>query len=175
MKLIIVVKKCLVFTNTKRDADYLENVCQNNNIRARSIHGDKTQSNRENTLRAFRGNNIKVLIATNVVARGIDITDINVVLNYDFPSNIEDYVHRIGRTARGNDTGLSLSYLNNDNINQLGSDLQKLLMKSNQKIPSFLENLQPSFSSPNNRNRPRNSSGYQNDRRERRHCDFYAK
>ena len=76
-------KKCLVFANTKRGADMLEQQLSQNNIRARAIHGDKSQATRENIMQQFRSNRFQVLIATDVVARGIDIRDIQVVVIYD--------------------------------------------------------------------------------------------
>ena len=132
-------KKCLVFANTKRGADQLEQQLMENNIRARAIHGDKTQNIRENIMTHFRNNRIQVLIATDVVARGIDIRDIDVVLVYDMPTNLEDYVHRIGRTARAGDKGISLSYVANDDIMRLGKRLVGLLKKSKQNVPAWLQ------------------------------------
>ena len=132
-------KKCLVFTNTKRNADMLTNKLKAMGISSAAIHGDKTQAMRERTLSAFRRNDITTLIATDVVARGIDITDISVVLCYDFPTDIEAYVHRIGRTGRAERKGLALSYLTRAEINQHGKKLETVLKRSKQKIPQFLQ------------------------------------
>jgi len=104
-----------------------------------AIHGDKSQTARDNILNQFRTGRLKVLIATDVVARGIDIRDINVVLVYDFPKNVEDYIHRIGRTARGLDQGVALSYLTDEDLECCGSGLAKVLKKSTQKIPDCLQ------------------------------------
>ena len=132
-------KKALVFTNTKRTADMLAMKLQTMRIRSAAIHGDKTQAMREKTLSSFRRNDIQVLIATDVVARGIDITDIAVVLCYDFPTNIESYVHRIGRTGRAERKGLALTYITRPEIMQHGKTLETVLKRSKQKIPQFLE------------------------------------
>jgi len=131
-------KKVLVFTNTKRNADMLTMKLQQNKIRSAAIHGDKTQAMRERTLDAFRRSDLQVLIATDVVARGIDITDISVVLCYDFPTDIESYVHRIGRTGRGHRKGIALTYITRNEISQHGKKLETVLKRSKQKIPQFL-------------------------------------
>jgi len=135
-------KKCLIFTNTKRDSDKLELILNKlNNINPRAIHGDKSQTMRERILSDFRNGYCKCLIATDVVARGIDIKDIAVVLNYDFPSaGLEQYVHRIGRTARGHDGGVSLTYLTMDDTIKHNRGLIPLLKKANQNIPKWMNN-----------------------------------
>ena len=132
-------KKALVFTNTKRNADMLAMKLQSMNIRSGAIHGDKTQAMRERILSAFRKTDIQVLIATDVVARGIDISDISVVLCYDFPTDIESYVHRIGRTGRGERNGLALTYITRNEIQSHGKKLETVLKRSKQKIPQFLQ------------------------------------
>eukprot|EP01083_Nonionella_stella_P233401 822369_1 len=132
-------KKVLVFTNTKRNADMLAMKLQTIQIKAAAIHGDKTQSLREKTLGAFRNSQIKCLIATDVVARGIDITDINVILCYDFPTDINSYVHRIGRTGRAERTGLALTYITKNELLTHGKKLETILKRSKQKIPQFLK------------------------------------
>lgn len=90
-------------------------------------------------MQKFRNGYTRVLVATDVVARGIDIRDIRVVINYDFPLNIEDYVHRIGRTARAGDKGVSLAYMTQNDIRGLGKEIVKLLEKSNQPVPEFIK------------------------------------
>eukprot|EP01083_Nonionella_stella_P055782 147062_1 len=132
-------KKTLVFTNTKRNADMLAMKLQSMKIRSAAIHGDKTQAMRERTLGAFRRNDLQCLIATDVVARGIDITDISVVLCYDFPTDIESWVHRIGRTGRGHRKGLALTYITQNEIMTQGKKLETVLKRSKQKIPQFLQ------------------------------------
>merc|ERR1740122_274357 len=108
------------------------------NIPADSIHGDRTQMQRDQSMKDFREGRTKVLVATDVVARGIDIRDIRVVVNYDMPTNIESYVHRIGRTARGNDRGVSLGYVVNEDLSRIGKDLRDILHRAGQKVPDWL-------------------------------------
>ncbi len=76
-----------------------------------TIHGDKTQGQRKKALAAFKNNNVKILLATDVVARGIDIDDVSHVINYDLPQTYEDYIHRIGRTGRANKIGQAITFI----------------------------------------------------------------
>jgi len=130
--------KCLVFTNSKKNCDRLSYALLKQNVPADSIHGDRSQMQRDSSMKDFRTGRTKVLVATDVVARGIDIRDIRVVVNYDMPTNIESYVHRIGRTARGNDRGVSLGYVCADDIPRLGKDLKNILSRAGQKVPTWL-------------------------------------
>lgn len=130
--------KCLVFTNSKKGCDRLSYALLRQNIPADSIHGDRTQMQRDQSMKDFRQGRTKVMVATDVVARGIDIRDIRVVVNYDMPTNIESYVHRIGRTARGNDRGVSLGYVTNEDLSRIGKDLRDILDRAGQQVPGWL-------------------------------------
>ncbi len=103
--------KVLVFRRTKRGASGLARALEHRGFRADSIHGDKTQRQRERALRNFSEGHLQVLVATDVAARGIDVPDVTHVINYDLPENYEDYVHRIGRTGRGTKTGHALTFV----------------------------------------------------------------
>ncbi|CAN0296716.1 unnamed protein product, partial [Ectocarpus fasciculatus] len=107
----------LVFTETKRNADYLEYQLSDQGYPASSIHGDKTQREREDALRLFKTGTTPILVATDVAARGLDINNVTQVINYDLPTNIDDYVHRIGRTGRVGNVGNALSFMNEKNRN----------------------------------------------------------
>jgi len=137
-------QKCLAFANTKRECERLIYSLLRAGISADCIHGDKSQMQRDDTMNKFRKGYTRVLVATDVVARGIDIRDIRVVINYDMPTNIEDYVHRIGRTGRAGDTGVSLAYVTDTDLKGLGKDLQKLLTRSGQTVPDFIQQAQGS-------------------------------
>jgi len=126
----------LVFTATKREADRVEMELQHDGIRALAIHGDKSQREREYALRSFRKGKIDTLVATDVAARGLDIPNVLWVIQYDLPSTIDDYVHRIGRTGRCGNTGTAISFVNSKNNNVIRS-LQELLEESKQEIPSW--------------------------------------
>ncbi len=110
---ILTHKSCtrtIVFTRTKRGANVVVKKLGQIGIRAEAIHGNKSQNARQRALEAFRQNKVKVLVATDVAARGIDIDGISHVINYDMPVEAESYVHRIGRTARAGAEGIAISF-----------------------------------------------------------------
>jgi superfamily II DNA/RNA helicase len=102
-------QRVLVFTRTKQSADFLAKEMSKDGIKSAAIHGDKSQGARDKVLNQFKEGNIRALVATDVAARGLDIKNLFYVINYELPYNAEDYVHRIGRTARAGDSGLAVS------------------------------------------------------------------
>ncbi|SEO48659.1 DEAD/DEAH box helicase [Aquisalimonas asiatica] len=102
-------RQVLVFTRTKRGADKLAKQLEQDGIRSTAIHGNKSQAARNKALKAFKHHNVRALIATDVAARGIDIDHLPYVVNFDIPTNPEDYVHRIGRTGRAGQEGNAIS------------------------------------------------------------------
>jgi ATP-dependent RNA helicase RhlE len=102
--------KILVFVRTKVRAERVFNAMKRIEINTITIHGDKDQKDRFDVMSQFRNGDIKVLIATDVSARGIDIQDVDYVINYDLPDVAENYVHRVGRTGRGDKKGLAVSF-----------------------------------------------------------------
>jgi ATP-dependent RNA helicase DDX3X len=130
----------LIFVETKRMADMLSDFLLRSNIAATSIHGDRTQRERERALELFRGGKTPIMVATAVAARGLDIPNVTHVINYDLPSDIDDYVHRIGRTGRAGNTGSATAFFNRGNRN-IVRDLLDLLKEANQEIPSWLESV----------------------------------
>ncbi|CAK5272931.1 unnamed protein product [Mycena citricolor] len=149
----------LIFVETKRMADMLSDFLMNNNIAATSIHGDRTQREREMALQTFRNGRTPILVATAVAARGLDIPNVTHVVNYDLPSDIDDYVHRIGRTGRAGNTGESTAFFNRNNRN-IVRDLVELLREANQDIPAWLEAIahEASFGGGSYRGRGRGGS-----------------
>ena len=123
--------RVLVFTKTKRGADKLTKVLNKQKINANAIHGDKTQAARSRALKSFKDGEIQVLVATDVAARGIDISLLPYVINFDLPLVPEDYIHRIGRTARAGKEGTAISLVCADDFNLL-SGIERLL---NFRIP----------------------------------------
>jgi ATP-dependent RNA helicase RhlE len=109
----------LVFTRTKRGADKLAEELERDGIRAQSIHGDKSQGQRGRALTAFKKRSVRALVATDVAARGLDISGLPNVVNYDLPNNPDDYVHRIGRTGRAGDSGSAWSFVGSNERRQL--------------------------------------------------------
>jgi ATP-dependent RNA helicase DDX3X len=130
----------LVFVETKRMADILSDFLLSHRLPATSIHGDRTQREREMALHTFRTGRTSILVATAVAARGLDIPNVTHVINYDLPSDIDDYVHRIGRTGRAGNTGVSTAFFNRGNKN-IVRDLVELLREANQEIPQWLEGI----------------------------------
>ncbi len=104
-------KKVLIFSETKRDVEKLTNNLVNGGHKAESIHGDKRQGQRQRALMQFKNNEVTILVATDVAARGLDIKDISHVINYTIPQTYDDYIHRIGRTGRGNSKGIALTFV----------------------------------------------------------------
>jgi ATP-dependent RNA helicase RhlE len=104
-------KKVIIFVRTKRAADKLKKALTERGFAVAVIHGDKSQSQRNTALSLFKNDRVKILVATDVVARGIDIDDISHVINYDLPQTYEDYIHRIGRTGRADKVGQALTFV----------------------------------------------------------------
>ena len=112
-------ERTLVFARTRRRAERLARTLEKAGISCEAIHGDRSQGQRQQALDGFKSGKIKVLVATDVVARGIDVEGITHVINYDIPTNPEDYVHRIGRTARAGASGTAVSLLTGEDVHEL--------------------------------------------------------
>ncbi|XP_044494158.1 DEAD-box ATP-dependent RNA helicase 37-like [Mangifera indica] len=127
----------LVFVETKKGADSLEYWLCMNGFPATSIHGDRSQQEREFALRSFKSGKTPILVATDVAARGLDIPHVAHVVNFDLPNDIDDYVHRIGRTGRAGKTGLATAFFN-ENSMSLARPLSELMEEANQEVPAWL-------------------------------------
>ncbi|XP_068628361.1 putative ATP-dependent RNA helicase Pl10 isoform X2 [Battus philenor] len=127
----------LVFVETKKGADQLEEYLDGEGYPVTSIHGDRTQREREEALRRFRSGQTPILVATAVAARGLDIPHVRHVINFDLPSDVEEYVHRIGRTGRMGNLGVATSFFNDSNRG-LARDLVELLVEAKQDVPNWL-------------------------------------
>ncbi|HUL49496.1 MAG TPA: DEAD/DEAH box helicase [Gemmatimonadales bacterium] len=138
--------RTLVFTRTKYGADKLVTFLRREGIPAHALHGDKAQSHRQRTLEAFRrgGAGSDILIATDIAARGIDVDDIRMVVNYDVPTDPEVYVHRVGRTARAGQKGVGLTLMSPDEW-LLMADIEKLVGQTfpREVIPGFEPSMAP--------------------------------
>lgn len=141
MEKIMDGSRILVFTETKRKADDLTRAMRMASYPALAIHGDKSQQERDWVLNEFKLGKSPVMVATDVASRGIDVDQIKYVINYDFPRELEDYVHRIGRTGRKTKTGwnegTAISFFARDNY-KLARPLIRLLHEAGQEVPSFL-------------------------------------
>jgi ATP-dependent RNA helicase RhlE len=123
------MKRALVFTRTKHGANRVAEHLLKNRVGAAAIHGNKSQGARERALAGFKSGHTRVLIATDIAARGIDIDDISHVINFDLPNVPETYVHRIGRTARAGASGIALSFCDVEERAYL-RDIEKLIRHS---------------------------------------------
>ncbi|KAL8677991.1 MAG: hypothetical protein Q9186_005621 [Xanthomendoza sp. 1 TL-2023] len=132
--------KILLFTGTKRVADDITRFLRQDGWPALSIHGDKQQNERDWVLNEFKTGKSPIMVATDVASRGIDVKNITHVLNYDYPNNSEDYVHRIGRTGRAGSKGTAITLFTTDNAKQ-ARDLVAVLTESKQQIDPKLHEM----------------------------------
>lgn len=125
------IEQLLLFVKTKHGADRIARDLKKKQINTSAIHGDKAQNQRQNALKAFKDGKVRVLVATDIAARGIDIDKLEYVINYDIPNEPETYVHRIGRSGRAGESGMALSICEPEE-NEFVRDIEKLIGK---KIP----------------------------------------
>ncbi|XP_039100436.1 probable ATP-dependent RNA helicase DDX4 isoform X8 [Hyaena hyaena] len=134
-------ERTLVFVETKKKADFIATFLCQEKISTTSIHGDREQREREQALGDFRCGKCPVLVATSVAARGLDIENVQHVINLDLPSTIDEYVHRIGRTGRCGNTGRAISFFDPESDNHLAQPLVKVLSDAQQDVPAWLEEI----------------------------------
>ena len=123
------IVSALVFTRTKRGADVVARDLAKAGVNAEAIHGNKSQNNRQRALSNFKSGKTRVLVATDIAARGIDVDNLSHVINYEIPNISETYVHRIGRTGRAGASGIAISFCDNDEKPYI-KDIQKLISRS---------------------------------------------
>ncbi|XP_055459391.1 probable ATP-dependent RNA helicase DDX4 isoform X3 [Psammomys obesus] len=134
-------ERTMVFVETKKKADFIATFLCQEKISTTSIHGDREQREREQALGDFRCGKCPVLVATSVAARGLDIENVQHVINFDLPSTIDEYVHRIGRTGRCGNTGRAISFFDTESDNHLAQPLVKVLSDAQQDVPAWLEEI----------------------------------
>ncbi|KFQ00906.1 putative ATP-dependent RNA helicase DDX4, partial [Leptosomus discolor] len=134
-------ERTVVFVDKKKKADYIAAFLCQQKITATSIHGDREQREREIALQDFRSGKSQVLVATSVAARGLDIENVQHVINFDLPSTIEEYVHRIGRTGRCGNIGKAVCFFDNSSDGHLAQSLVKVLSDAQQEVPVWLEEI----------------------------------
>lgn len=122
------VNHALIFCNTKKSVDYVAKHLKKQEFPVDSLHGDMTQKTRDKVMNKFRNGNIRILVATDVAARGLDIDDVDVIVNYDVPQNHDDYIHRIGRTARAGKNGMAFMLVSKDEHSRFNN------IKKNNKV-----------------------------------------
>eukprot|EP00069_Balaena_mysticetus_P005720 bmy_00880T0 len=154
--------KTFVFVETKRRCDELTRKMRIDGWPAMGVHGDKSQQERDWVLNEFKHGKAPILIATDVASRVLDVEDVKFVISYDYPNSSEDYIHRIGRTARSTKTGTAYTFFTPNNIKQV-SNLISVLREANQAInPKLLQLVEDRGSG-----RSRGRGGMKDDRRDR--------
>lgn len=134
------VKSALIFSNTKKGVDFVYKNLKKEGFSAEALHGDMTQKVRDKVMNKFRNGNVSFLVATDVAARGLDISNLKFIINYDVPQNVEDYIHRIGRTARAGKSGYALTLVSKEdysNFNNIKKDFKGKIVEK--KLPSDSE------------------------------------
>jgi len=126
-------ESCIIFTSTKKGTDELQRLLKNEGIRAASIHGDRTQDERNKALQDFKNGTYPVIVATDVLARGIDIKGVSMIVNYDVPKTSDDYIHRIGRSGRYDQTGIAVTFITKRD-NRLFASIDKIKGNTIKKI-----------------------------------------
>ncbi len=129
-----VYESIIVFSSTKRKVNHIMRALSGHGYNVEGISSDLEQKEREDVLLRFRSKKTRVLVATDVISRGIDIKDINIVINFDVPNDAEDYVHRVGRTARADSTGVALTLITEDEMLKF-SKIEQLIEREIHKIP----------------------------------------
>jgi ATP-dependent RNA helicase DDX3X len=144
--------RTLVFVQKKVTAEHLSRFLRQQGYKATEIHGDRAQRERELALRLFKQGSCPILVATSVASRGLDIDGVKHVINYDFPSEFDDYIHRIGRTGRAGNQGIATSYFTFED-EKMAQELTQCLTENKQEVPEFLQFL-------NRAPKRRSSGGY---------------
>ena len=141
-------KRSLIFCNTKKRVDFVVKHMRRRDYSVDSLHGDMTQKIRDKVMNKFRNGNIDILVATDVAARGINVLNIDLVINYDIPQNVEYYIHRIGRTARAGNNGYAFTLVSPKEAHYFSNIKKRTNYKITKKnIPSFkeIENIKNNF------------------------------
>ena len=147
---------CIIFVDKKEKVDKIKNKLYYLKIPSTSIHGNKPQNLRQNAVNEFKEGKYRAIVATNILARGLDFVDVDYIFNFDMPTNIEDYIHRIGRTGRLGNEGHSVSFVErNEKFKKISRDLACYLTKCNKEVPKWLINM---FSDYNKYSRDNNNN-----------------
>lgn len=141
-------EQALVFSKTKHGANRLVKILSAANIQSLAIHGNKSQSQRTKALQDFKDGQIRILVATDIAARGIDIDQLPVVINYDLPQVAEDYVHRIGRTGRAGASGQAISLVCADEFKQL-QDIERIIKQRLKRV--LIDDFEPKHNVPDSK------------------------
>ena len=134
------ITQAVIFCNTRRKVDWLTEKMRKSNFTVASMHGDMTQDERDAIMQSFRSGENRVLITTDIWARGIDVQQVSLVINYDLPSNRELYIHRIGRSGRFGRKGVAINFVNNEDIPRL-RDIEQFYSTQIDEMPMNVADL----------------------------------
>jgi superfamily II DNA/RNA helicase len=157
----------LIFSATKSGVKEIESALKKRKLNVQAIHSDLEQDQREKVLNNFRNREIQILVATDIVSRGIDVDDISLVINYNVPGDAEDYVHRVGRTARAEKTGLAITFINEKEMGKFRR-IEEFIQDTVRKLPLPVEvGVSPDLNSPEHKHhgekrkfKPRNKNNF---------------
>ncbi|AET39768.1 ATP-dependent RNA helicase FAL1 Ecym_4755 [Eremothecium cymbalariae DBVPG len=136
----LTINQCVIFCNTKKKVDWLSRKLLQTNFAVSSIHGDMQQDEREKVMNDFRSGSSRLLISTDVWARGIDVQQISLVINYDIPELLENYIHRIGRSGRFGRKGIAINFITRDEVSKL-KEIEKHYSIKVKPMPANIEDL----------------------------------
>ena len=136
----LTITQAVIFCNTKRKVDWLTSKMREANFTVSSMHGDMDQRERDLIMREFRSGSSRVLITTDLLARGIDVQQVSLVINYDLPTNRENYIHRIGRSGRFGRKGVSINFITEGDVRYL-RDIEQFYNTQIQEMPSNVADL----------------------------------
>jgi translation initiation factor 4A len=134
------ISQSIIFVNSKRKADFLKEQLENNDYTVECIHGDLTQKDRNEIMQSFRNGNSRILITTDILARGIDIQNVSIVINYDIPRYREVYIHRIGRSGRFGRKGIAINFVTEREYDNL-KDIQNFYQTEIIPLPENIKDL----------------------------------
>lgn len=138
------IKSALIFSNTKRGVDFIHKNLKKNGFSVESLHGDMTQKIRDKVMNKFRNGNVGFLVATDVASRGLDISNLDFIINYDVPQNYDSYIHRIGRTARAGSSGFAFTLVSNEdliNFNKIKNESKGKIIEKKLPTDSEIEDI----------------------------------
>lgn len=136
----LTITQCVIFCNTKKKVDWLAQKMSQSNFAVSSMHGDMKQEDRDRVMNDFRTGHSRVLISTDVWARGIDVQQISLVINYDIPEILENYIHRIGRSGRFGRKGVAINFVTRDDVSKL-KEIEKFYSIKIKAMPANLADI----------------------------------
>jgi len=137
---VLTISQCVIFTNTRRKVDFLADQLTKRDFTVSTMHADLDQKERDLVMREFRSGSSRVLISTDLLARGIDVQQVSLVINYDLPPNMENYLHRIGRSGRFGRKGVAINFVTNSDVRSM-KDIERYYHTQIEEMPMDIADL----------------------------------